>query len=215
MKITQTNLRRLVVEEYYIHLIEQELRARVLTEVQYQHLYPRDSAEAARAFHTAQRYPRSKEARARGFVTSTDSEELKRAEEEGLGALVYLMSNPARQNRYDRAGGLAAAREADLIAADKLATDQARVPSKVPATTEPRPPLPKISASDQPASTSGQLDWFLNRWKDFSKSASPEEFRAEVHRSMEYLPDGQNILQYLQKFLNMLRNRYEHEYQTV
>ena len=149
------------------------------------------------------------------YLITTDVEELKRAEEEGLAKLVYQMSNPGRQYLYDQGGSLANVQPEQLKAADDRFEDQAFTGPKTPLLKEPLPRQKKISPSSQPASTSKQLDWFLGRWRDFIKSASPEEFRAEVERSKEYLPDGQSIIEYLQAFLDMLRNRHEHDYESA
>jgi len=215
VKPMQEGVDRIIEEEYYIHLIEEELRHNLLTEAK-EHLYPRlSSAEKSDLFMTAQKNRRSKPAQVMSrYLLTTDVEDLRDAEEQGLAKLVYQMSNPGRQYLYDQGGGLANVQPEQLKAADDRFEDQASAGPKAPLTTEPTRTY-KTSASDQPASTSGSLDWFLGRWRDFTKSASPEEFRAEVDRSKEYLPDGKSIIEYLKAFLEMLRNHYEHDYESA
>tara|TARA_Y100001970_G_C14085078_1_gene776855 strand:+ start:239 stop:1147 length:909 start_codon:yes stop_codon:yes gene_type:complete len=211
------NMNEVIQEEYYIYLIEQELKFRTLTEAK-EHLFTRLSpGEKADLFTLAQRHKDSKEAKVwlkDRLTVTTDIDKLRDAEEQGLAKLVYQMSNPGRQYLFDMGRSISNVQPEQLAAQDERYGEQAKHGAKPPLTTEPVRTY-KTSASDQPASTSGQLSWFLNRWRQFIDQSNPEDFRAEVDRSKEYLPDGKSIIEYLEAFLSMLRNRYQHDYQTA
>jgi hypothetical protein len=213
----QENMNEIIQEEYYTYLIEQELKSRRLTEAK-EHLFTRLSpGEKADLFMIAQKHKDSKEAKVwlnDQLLTTTDIDKLRDAEDQGLAQLIYQMSNPGRQYLFDQGGSISNVQPEQLATADERYEDQRTAGPKTPLTTEPVRTY-KTSASDQPASTSGQLDWFLNRWRQFIDQSKPEEFRAEVDRSKEYLPDGKSIIEYLQAFLSMLRDRYAHDYQTA
>ncbi len=194
----------------------------MLTEAK-KNLYPRVNRGALAAI--AQKDRNSKEAKVwlggasppvpwEPLTVTTDISRLRDAEKEGLAQAVYQMSHPGRQYLFDMAGSISNVRKADLEAQDRRYREQNDPKrTKIPITREPVRTYK--TPSDQPASTSGGLDWFLGRWRDFIKSASPEQFRAEVDRSKEYLPDGKSIIEYLEAFLSELRNRYQHDYQTA
>jgi hypothetical protein len=208
MKLTERQLNERIQEEIYIYLIEQELKKSVFTEAK-EYLFPR--IDNRQLYDTAQKDKHSDEAKVMSrYITTTDPQALRYAEEEGLAQMVYQMSNQNRQYLFDQGGSISNVQDAQLKAADERYEDQIRGRGRTPVTTEPVP-IHKTSASDQPASTSGQLQWFLNRWRDFieSPSVGAEDFRAEVDRSREYL-NGKSIIEFLQAFLSMIRNRYEH-----
>ena len=215
------NMNEIIQEEYYIYLIEQELKKGILTEAK-EELFTR--VNKADLVATAQKDRNSKEAKVWlggaspplnwiPLTVTTDVSRLRDAEKEGFAQAVYQMSNWARQALFDRAGSISNVRKADLEAQDRRYKEQNDPKrTKIPITREPVRTYK--TPSDQPASTSGGLDWFLGRWRDFIKSATPEQFRAEVDRSKEYLK-GESIIEYLEAFLKMLRNRYQHDYQTA
>ncbi len=215
-------IEEVIQEEYYIYLIEQELKKGTLTEAK-EELFRR--VNKADLIAKAQKDRNSKEAKVwlggasppknwEPLTVTTDVSRLRDAEKKGLAQAVYQMSHPGRQYLFDQGGSISNVQPEQLAAQDERYREQNDPKrTKIPITREPVRTYK--TPSDQPASTSGGLDWFLGRWRDFIKSASPEQFRAEVDRSKEYLPDGKSIIEYLEAFLSMLRNRYQHDYQTV
>jgi hypothetical protein len=216
------NMNEIIQEEYYIYLIEQELKKGTLTEAK-EELFRR--VNKADLIAKAQKDRNSKEAKVwlggasppknwEPLTVTTDVSRLRDAEKKGLAQAVYQMSHPGRQYLFDQGGSISNVQPEQLAAQDERYREQNDPKrTKIPITREPVRTYK--TPSDQPASTSGGLDWFLGRWRDFIKSATPEQFRAEVDRSKEYLPDGKSIIEYLEAFLSMLRNRYQHDYQTV